>query len=339
MHRSGTSFLARALNLRGTYLGPAEELISDDFRSSSDNLRGHWESNVFLKLADQTLQKNGGSWHEIPEKVAIDDSLGKEIKDYSTHLLEHPSLASGFKDPRTIFCLDSWEKFLPADFILVGIYRYPLKVCESLKQRNGFAYNKSINLWKQYNEKLLLLLEKYPGFLLNFDWPKEKLFSELDFISEKLGLSKKISLDEWYTADLKKSDGIYNEAHTLNDSIMSTLSKLGNRSAKNSEVLIPSISRTAENLSEITDSLLKELGNQHNYFRKINVANMKTIEEHKKTIEDHKKTIEDHKKTIEDHKKTIEDHKKTIEAIRRSPTWKTLTKIDSVRKKLTSTKS
>ena len=311
MHRSGTSFLARALNLRGTYLGPADELISDDFRSSSDNLRGHWESNVFLKLADQTLQKNSGTWHELPEKIIVDDNLGNEIKKHSNNLLEHPSLAAGFKDPRIIFCLESWEKFLPANFILVGIYRHPLKVAESLKQRNSFAYDKSINLWKQYNEKLLSLLEKYPGFLLNFDWPKQKLFSELDFISEKLGLSKKISLDEWYTSDLKKSDSLYNETHTLNDSILSVLSKLDKRSEQNSKVSIPSISRTAENLSEIIDGLLLELENQHNYFKKINVANMKTIE----------------------------DHKKTIEAIRSSPTWKTLTKIDSVRKKLTSTKS
>lgn len=318
MHRSGTSFLTRAFNLRGTYLGPAEELISDDFRSLSDNPRGHWESNILLKLADQTLQKNGGTWHEIPETVVIDANIGNEIKKYSNNLLEHPSLAAGFKDPRILFCLDSWEKFLPANFILVGIYRHPLKVSESLKQRNGFTYDKSINLWKQYNEKLLSLFEKYPGFLLNFDWPKEKLFSEIDFISEQLGLSKEISLDEWYTADLKKSDSLYNETHPLNDNIISILSKLDKRSEQNSKVAIPSISRTTENLSEIIDGLLLELDNQHNYFRKINVANMKTIEDHKKTIDELKKTIED---------------------IRGSPTWKTLTKIDSVRKKLTSTKS
>ena len=104
MHRSGTSFLARALNLRGTYLGSPEDLVSDDFRSSRENLRGHWESNLFLKLAIQTLEKNGGTWDEIPKKVVIDDSIENEIKKYSNALLDHPSLTAGFKDPRIIFC-------------------------------------------------------------------------------------------------------------------------------------------------------------------------------------------------------------------------------------------
>ena len=312
MHRSGTSFLARALNLRGTYLGSPEDLVSDDFRSLRDNLRGHWESSLFVKLADQTLQKNGGAWDEIPKKVVIDDNIGNEIKKYSNTLVEHPSFTAGFKDPRIIFCLESWEKFLPTNLVVVGIYRHPLKVAESLKQRNGFTYDKSINLWKQYNQKLLSLLEKYQGFLLNFDWPKEKLFSEIDLISEKLGLSKKISLDEWHTNDLKRSDILYNKTHSLNDSIISILSKLDERSEQNSKITINSVSRTVENLYEIIEGNLLELRNQHNYFIKIHTANSKTIESQSKTIEFQSKTIDN---------------------IHRSLTWRALAKIDSIRKK------
>ena len=305
MHRSGTSFLARALNLRGTYLGSPDDLHSDDFRPTLGNLKGHWESNLFLKLADQTLQKNDGAWDEIPKIVVIDDSIGNEIKKYSNTLLDHPSLIAGFKDPRIIFCLESWEKFLPTNLIVVGIYRHPLKVAESLKQRNGFTYDKSINLWKEYNEKLLSLLEKYQGFLLNFDWPKEKLFSEIDLISEKLGLSKKISLVEWHTNDLKRSDILYNKTHSLNDNIISILSKLDERSEQNSKIIINSVSRTVENLYEIIDGLLFELTNQHDYFKKIHTVN----------------------------NEIIESQSKTIDNIHRSLTWRTLAKIDSIRKK------
>ena len=312
MHRSGTSFISRALNLRGTYLGSPDDLFSDDFHPSHGNLRGHWENNLFLKLADQTLQKNGGAWDEIPKKVVIDNNIGNEIKKYSNVLLDHPSLTAGFKDPRIIFCLESWEKFLPTNLIVVGIYRHPLKVAESLKQRNGFTYDKSINLWKQYNEKLLSLFEKYQGFLLNFDWPKEKLFSEIDLISEKLGLSKKISLVEWHENDLKRSDILYNKTHSLNDNIIAILSKLDERSEQNSKITINSVSRTVENLYEIIDGLLLELTNQHNYFKKINTTNSKTIESQSKTIESQSKTINN---------------------IHKSLTWKTLAKIDSIRKK------
>ena len=43
MHRSGTSFLARALNLAGVYLGNLNSITSHDLRSKEDNLRGNWE--------------------------------------------------------------------------------------------------------------------------------------------------------------------------------------------------------------------------------------------------------------------------------------------------------
>jgi len=326
MHRSGTSFLSRALNLRGTYLGQSEDLTSDDFRSYNDNLRGHWESSIFLKLTNDTLQKSGGAWDNIPKKITIDGNLGNEIKEHSHKIFDYPSLASGFKDPRIIFCLESWEKFLPPNLVIVGIYRHPLKVAESLKLRNNFSYEKSIDLWSQYNEKLLSMLEKYPGFLLNFDWQKEKLFSEIDFISESLGLSKTIQLDEWYTNDLKRSDTSYNNSYSLNDKTVSLLLKLEESSNQNSEVRIPSVFHTNENLHKIIDGLLKELNTQHNYFRKIHTTNIKTIE-------DLKNKVEEHKKTIEELKKTDVELKKAIDTIHNTPTWKTLNKINQIRKK------
>ena len=81
--------------------------------------------------------------------------------------------------------MESWKPFLPKNQIIIGIFRHPLKVAESLKKRNNFEYEKSINLWTIYNEKLLFYLEKQGGFLLNFDWPKRKLLSELKLIFRK----------------------------------------------------------------------------------------------------------------------------------------------------------
>ena len=43
MHRSGTSFLARALNLSGVYLGELDSLMSHDWVYYDENKRGHWE--------------------------------------------------------------------------------------------------------------------------------------------------------------------------------------------------------------------------------------------------------------------------------------------------------
>ena len=58
MHRSGTSFLIRALNLSGVNLGSLESLNSTDWNNLSDNLRGHWENKTLLELADKTLSNN-----------------------------------------------------------------------------------------------------------------------------------------------------------------------------------------------------------------------------------------------------------------------------------------
>jgi len=209
MHRSGTSFLARSLNLGGVYLGPLESLISHDWKFFEDNLRGHWESRKLFELTDKTLSQNNGSWDNIPQTIKISAKLANEIKKAIGEILDNPFTVTGFKDPRIILCLSSWKKCIPKNFVIVGIFRHPLKVAESLKKRNNFSYDKSLKLWETYNEKLLKSLEKHNGFLLNFDWPKGKLISEIQLILDKLGLDKNVNLDEWYTKELFLSDKSY----------------------------------------------------------------------------------------------------------------------------------
>jgi len=186
MHRSGTSFLTRALNLSGVYIGEMESLTSTDLKFFPENLRGHWESKKILELTMESLKSNNGSWHKLPNKIKIDKKIARKISSTIKELMNHESFATGFKDPRIIPLLDSWKKFFPKNTILIGIFRQPLEVAESLKIRDGFDYEKSLNLWKTYNEKLLQHLEQNGGFLLNFDWSKKRLISELLLINKKL---------------------------------------------------------------------------------------------------------------------------------------------------------
>ena len=53
MHRSGTSLVARLLNLTGVYLGPEERMIPP----KPDNPTGFWENLDFVHLNDQILTK------------------------------------------------------------------------------------------------------------------------------------------------------------------------------------------------------------------------------------------------------------------------------------------
>ena len=202
MHRSGTSFLVRALNLCGVYLGSLDSLISNDWNFMFDNLKGHWENKEFLELAEKILRTNNGAWDKIPEKISVNDQIRNELQESIKHLSSHPSLACGYKDPRILLYLESLFDSFPENTVIVGIFREPHKVAESLKKRNEFSYKKSMELWKIYNQNLLSMLEKHPGFLLNFDWPKEKLIDEILMISKKLNLSGNIDLSKLYTKEI-----------------------------------------------------------------------------------------------------------------------------------------
>ena len=277
MHRSGTSFLARALNLAGVNLGTFESLTSNEWKFFPDNIRGHWENKKILDLTNQTLSKNKGSWDNPPEKIVINKKIGKEILKETKDLMENNSLASGFKDPRIIPCLESWLKYLPKNIIIVGIFRHPLKVAESLKMRDGFSYEKSLKLWKIYNEKLLLLLEKYNGFLIDFDLPKKKLISDLNYIIKKIGLDQKVELSEWYSKEILKADKTYQSDYTLTKDIKRLYSKLKKRSQNNKKVKVKKIARTSKKLESVIHGLLLEKQAQGRYFRSINQENLNLI--------------------------------------------------------------
>ena len=268
MHRSGTSFLARALNLAGVYLGGLESLTSHEWNPLEDNLKGHWENKKILALSEKTLSSNKRNWANIPKKISISEQLGTEIKNTLYELETHSSLAWGFKDSRICLCLDSWAHYIPKNFIIVGIFRNPLKVAESLKKRNNFDYEKSLNLWKDHNQKLLYHLEKHNGFLIDFDWPKEKMLSEIKMIIEKLGLDKDMDLSEWYSEELFHSDKSHNPNYPLSDEIQSLYSKLKIKSNSNKKVRIKNIPYTSKRHSLIIQNRLNDIQNQGRYFKK-----------------------------------------------------------------------
>jgi len=276
MHRSGTSFLVRALNLSGIYLGPSSDLISDQWRPVIDNLKGHWENQKILQLTEKTLALNKGAWDKPPDKTKINKKFGEKISEYCKGLLERSSFGAGFKDPRIIPCLDSWAKFLPKNFIIIGIFRDPLKTAESLKTRNGFSYEKSLKLWTHYNNSLLSLIEKHGGFLLNFDWPKSKLIYEIQKIVKKLGLID-IDISEWFSEELLHSDKKYEKKFPLTQEIKSLYKKLEDKTKEKNKQKIK-ISHSNKEIEKGLAGLQRDLYNQGEYFRTVNEKNLKLIQ-------------------------------------------------------------
>lgn len=62
MHRSGTSLVARTLNLLGADLGPSSSLLP----AAPDNPSGFWEHRDVKELNDRLLASLGGTWDAPP---------------------------------------------------------------------------------------------------------------------------------------------------------------------------------------------------------------------------------------------------------------------------------
>ena len=160
MHRSGTSLLTGTLQEAGLVLG-------DVVTAAPHNRKGNRESLPIRALHDDLMQRAGGDWDRPPQQVSwqpVHTALRDAVID--SHLNDS---FWGFKDPRTLFCLEGWLDVLP-NLQMVAIVRHPEAVARSLQARNGMALADGLELWRLYNARLLDWLERRPGMpLLHFN--------------------------------------------------------------------------------------------------------------------------------------------------------------------------
>ena len=147
MHRSGTSSVARLLNLLGVDLGPPSDLME----AKPDNPHGFWERKDVVQLNDDLLARLGGRWDDPPASGSIDG-----LDDLSDFLDRGRSIAKcitgprpGIKDPRASLLLGFWLKVWPTARVVVCL-RDPVAVARSLEKRNGFDSSKTSELWLRY---------------------------------------------------------------------------------------------------------------------------------------------------------------------------------------------
>jgi hypothetical protein len=166
MSRTGTSLTTRVLDLAGVYLGPREELLSEDLRqlagegesvlekARSSNPRGHWEHYRLMRLNEGILRLLGGSWREPPpmppgwessrELDGVREEAGAIIAEsFDGHQLW------GWKDPRNSLTLPFWQRLVPQMRYVVCL-RNPVDVATSLRKRDGMAVEKGLELWRTY---------------------------------------------------------------------------------------------------------------------------------------------------------------------------------------------
>lgn len=139
MHRSGTSLLARVVNLLGVHLGGPDQHL----RANQANPTGYWEHRGIVRIDNELLAHLGGDWAgppHLPPGWELDPDLDPLRADARAVLAELRQDAEvvGFKDPRASLLLPFWRTVTDLDHVL-ACSRPPRAVSRSLHRRNGLA--------------------------------------------------------------------------------------------------------------------------------------------------------------------------------------------------------
>jgi hypothetical protein len=181
MHRSGTSALSGAL----TFFGYAQP--TDPARPQPDNPKGFWESRSVVRLNRAILDALGATWSK-PGPFLLEGQGARESREQLERAIWNrfgdeaiAALKSAYpgegpivlKDPRISLFLPLWQRALDeagyaSKFIL--IYRNPLQVAASLRERNHLGLRQSLLLWEQYNLAAMeLSRSNAPIVVIGFD--------------------------------------------------------------------------------------------------------------------------------------------------------------------------
>lgn len=159
MHRSGTSMVARLLNLMGMYFGPE----GSGLPVNRENPKGFWERRDVVELNDRLLAATDSVWYDVygflmrgagwrPPRTLVDELRAK--------LLDIDAYRPWFiKDPRLCLTLPYWLELCERPVVVV-CSRSPQAVIASLAKRTeitglDFTVDEAMALWEAYNVGLL----------------------------------------------------------------------------------------------------------------------------------------------------------------------------------------
>ncbi len=154
MHRSGTSIVARLLNMMGAYFAPEGASTG----ANQENPKGFWERRDVRVLNDMVLHSVGADWDrlsnfsltQVPEatRVRFDHDARKIILELDAH---RPWF---LKEPRICVLPELWLNLLEFPVSII-VHRSAIEVARSLEMRNGFPLRFGLALWERYNTSAL----------------------------------------------------------------------------------------------------------------------------------------------------------------------------------------
>ena len=190
MHRSGTSALARGLQMLGVYLG-------NDFLSPQpDNPTGYWEDRNIYQINERLLAVFGLRWEDVAliddarwNEQAVEPLLAEAVQYLRSQFVSHPLW--GFKDPRTIRLLPFWRSALhrlEVDECYLVVIRNPSSVANSLMRRQGMDAVTAHLLWLVYVVPNLSLIADRRFIVADYDLVMADPRQELERIARGLNI-------------------------------------------------------------------------------------------------------------------------------------------------------
>jgi glycosyltransferase involved in cell wall biosynthesis len=152
MHRSGTSAVARVVNLLGADL--SGHLIAP----ASDNPDGFWEHADAVKIDEDLLKGLGRTWYDMRgmPRGWTETRVAKEALERIKILIQRDfahSMLCAIKDPRMCLTAPLWIEALNAlgfEVSCLFVVRDPREVVDSLHARNDWAREPLFLMWVQY---------------------------------------------------------------------------------------------------------------------------------------------------------------------------------------------
>ena len=154
MHRSGTSALARILNLMGAHFGDGNIGLG----ANPENPKGFWERRDVRSLNDTVLFNQGCDWDCVsdfrPDRVAGEMAQTYQSAAFDIVLGLDAHRPWFVKDPRLCLTFPVWRPVLELP-LCIHIHRNPLAVARSLERRNGMPIEVGLALWEAYSRHAL----------------------------------------------------------------------------------------------------------------------------------------------------------------------------------------
>lgn len=157
MHRSGTSALARVLNLLDFHLG--DSLLG----AREGNASGHWEPIPVIEINERVLAALGRTWSDLRQMQTdwLQNAEVRALLPEASLLLAHdymPRDRWSIKDPRISRLLPFWLQAMSQESArcsAVISVRHPWEVAASLNRRDGIPLSQGLLLWWQHTSEAL----------------------------------------------------------------------------------------------------------------------------------------------------------------------------------------